>query len=61
LEEENKNEKQTYRFICTLLITTCVVPVMGEFIAQSTDPTKDAITDTARTSKKDALWHDSVK
>ena len=29
-------------FICTLLITTCVVPVMGEFISQSADTTKDA-------------------
>jgi CubicO group peptidase (beta-lactamase class C family) len=29
-------------FVCTLLITTCFVPVMGEFISQSTDTTKDA-------------------
>jgi len=29
-------------FVCIMLMTTCVVPVMGEFISQSTDKTKDS-------------------
>jgi CubicO group peptidase (beta-lactamase class C family) len=30
-------------FVCMLMIATCVVPVMGECITQSTDTTKDAM------------------
>jgi CubicO group peptidase (beta-lactamase class C family) len=43
-------------FVCMLLITTCVVPFMGEFIAQSADATKD----TAHVPLNDAAFDQKI-